>query len=155
MVSCTLDFGLTPVPSDNPSAMALYATKRRKLSHSTDSDSENNDSARNNDLTTSGNVDVSVDKEKRNIGTRIGGAASIKASQEGFGHFASSAYNSNTFKLQMDELLVKARPKYEKRMVKVENALRKLKGIIENIPSREALSVCYGDCLRRDFLPNS
>ena len=50
-------------------------------------------------------------------------------------------YGSSMFSLQIDELLSKVRPDYERRMVKVENALRKLKAIIERTPSREAKTV--------------
>lgn len=46
------------------------------------------------------------------------------------------------FKLKANELLAKVQPDYERRMVKVENSLRKLKDIIERIPDREAKSVC-------------
>ena len=49
---------------------------------------------------------------------------------------SASAYSSNMFQLQVDELLVKVRPA-KGRMVKAENALHKLKDIIEHIPNRE------------------
>lgn len=53
----------------------------------------------------------------------------------------SGTYASSMFLLQLDELLSKVRLDYERRMVTAENALRKLKGIIERIPDREAVSV--------------
>lgn len=53
----------------------------------------------------------------------------------------SGGANSSMLQLQIDELLSKVRPDYERRMVKAENALRKLKGIVERIPAREAKSV--------------
>ena len=46
------------------------------------------------------------------------------------------AYSSNMFQLQVDELLLNVRPR-KGRMVQTENALRKLKNIIEHIPNRE------------------
>ena len=49
---------------------------------------------------------------------------------------SAGAYSSNMFQLQVDELLVKVRPA-KGRMVKAENALHKLKDIIEHIPIRE------------------
>ena len=49
---------------------------------------------------------------------------------------SAGAYSSNMFQLQVDELLVKVRPA-KGRMVKAENALHKLKEIIEHIPNRE------------------
>lgn len=55
---------------------------------------------------------------------------------------SNSAYNSNMFQLQIDELLSKVRPDYGRRMVRAENALRKLKKIIERIPYRAPKPVC-------------
>ena len=49
---------------------------------------------------------------------------------------STGAYNSNMFQLQVDELLLKVRPA-KGRMVQAENALRKVKDIIEHIPNRE------------------
>lgn len=66
-----------------------------------------------------------------------------KASRVGRGAIAlgNGAYNTNLFQLQLNELLSKVRPDYERRMDKADNALRKLKDIIERIPNREAKSV--------------
>lgn len=52
----------------------------------------------------------------------------------------NGAYNSSMFQLQVDELLSEVRP-HEGRMIKAENALRKLKSIIERIPNREPKTV--------------
>ena len=49
---------------------------------------------------------------------------------------SAGAYSSNMFQLQVDELLAKVRPA-KGRMVKAENALHKLKDIIEHLPNRE------------------
>ena len=49
---------------------------------------------------------------------------------------STGAYSPNMFQLQVDELLVRVRPA-KGRMVKAENALHKLKDIIEHIPNRE------------------
>ncbi len=84
-----------------------------------------------------------VVEENNTSGIRHNAREGAKTRLDEVGQFASGAYNSNMFKLQMDELLVKVRPKSEKRMSKVENALRKLKSIIESIPSQEALPVGY------------
>lgn len=54
----------------------------------------------------------------------------------------NTAYSSDLLQLQIDELLLKVRPDYERRMLEAENALRKLKHIIERIPNREAKPVC-------------
>ena len=53
---------------------------------------------------------------------------------------STGAYSSNMFQLQVDELLLKVRPAGG-RMVQAENALRKLKDVIEHIPNREPKSV--------------
>ncbi len=55
---------------------------------------------------------------------------------------STGAYSSTMFQLQVDELLVKIRPATG-RMGKAENALRKLKDIIEHIPNREPKPVRY------------
>ena len=62
--------------------------------------------------------------------------------------FLNGAYNSNMFQLKVDELLLKVRPKYERRMVRAENTLRKLERIIDRIPSRRAMPVCHAPALR-------
>ena len=90
-----------------------------------------------------------TDESYRSSSIRHTASGTAKARHGGAGQFASGAYNSNTFKLQMDELLVKVRPKYEKRMTKVGNTLRTLKGIIERIPSEKALPVGHEFCLNR------
>lgn len=54
---------------------------------------------------------------------------------------AGNTYNSNMFKLQMDELLAETRPDYERRLKKAEKALRRLKTILERIPEQEPLPV--------------
>ena len=54
----------------------------------------------------------------------------------------SGDYNSNMFKLQTEEMLRRVRPSsYEKRMAKVDAALRKIKQIIENLPDKGPLTV--------------
>lgn len=55
--------------------------------------------------------------------------------------YAGGLYKSSMFKLQVDEMLSEIRPKYEKRMSGVDDALRRLKGLIEGIEDREPLSV--------------
>jgi len=62
---------------------------------------------------------------------------------------SNSSHGLSLFQLQIDELLSKVRPDYERRMVKAETALRKLKEIIERIPNRDARSVCRFAHMRR------
>jgi len=59
------------------------------------------------------------------------------------GVYTAESFKSNMFKLQVDELLDQVKLKYGKREAPVENAMRTLKTIIEQIPSREPLPVCH------------
>ena len=63
---------------------------------------------------------------------------------------STGAYSSNMFQLQLEELLLKVRPA-KGRMVKAEDALRKLKDIIEHIPNREPKPVrhCFSSLIVR------
>ena len=54
----------------------------------------------------------------------------------------SAVGDSNMFKLKMHQLLARVQPDYERRMVKAEDALRKLQDTIEQIPDRRAKPVC-------------
>jgi U3 small nucleolar RNA-associated protein 22 len=58
------------------------------------------------------------------------------------GVYTAEVYKSNMFKLQVDELLQQVKPRYGKKEAPAENAMRTLKIIIEQIPSREPVSVC-------------
>jgi U3 small nucleolar RNA-associated protein 22 len=57
------------------------------------------------------------------------------------GVYTSESFKSNLFKLQVDELLEQIKLKYGKKEAPAENAMRTLKTIIEQIPSREPLAV--------------
>ena len=59
------------------------------------------------------------------------------------GVYTVESFKSNMFKLQVDELLDQVKLKYGKKEAPAENAMRTLKTIIEQIPSREPLPVCY------------
>ena len=59
------------------------------------------------------------------------------------GVYTAESFKSNMFKLQVDELLDQVKLKYGKKEAPVENAMRTLKTIIEQIPSREPLPVCH------------
>lgn len=58
------------------------------------------------------------------------------------GVYTSESFKSNLFKLQVDELLAQVKLKYGKKEAAAENAMRTLKTLIEQIPSREPLAVC-------------
>jgi U3 small nucleolar RNA-associated protein 22 len=57
------------------------------------------------------------------------------------GAYTAESFKSNLFKLQVDELLEQVRLKYGKKGAAAENAMRTLKTIIEQMPSRDALAV--------------
>ncbi|EAT76845.1 U3 small nucleolar RNA-associated protein 22 [Parastagonospora nodorum] len=57
------------------------------------------------------------------------------------GVYTSEAFKSNLFKLQVDELLEQVKLKHGKKEAAAENAMRTLKALIEQIPSREPLAV--------------
>lgn len=57
------------------------------------------------------------------------------------GGYTGEVYKSNLFKLQVDELLQRVRPRHGKKEAHAEDALRTLKAIIERIPDREPQAV--------------
>ncbi|KAF2199765.1 Nrap protein [Delitschia confertaspora ATCC 74209] len=57
------------------------------------------------------------------------------------GVYTAEVYKSNMFKLQLDELLEQVKPKYGKKEASAERAMRTLKTLIEQIPSRGPLSI--------------
>ena len=50
--------------------------------------------------------------------------------------YSGESYKSSLFKLQVDEMLSEVKPDYSKRFGPVDNAMRKLKTLIETIPAR-------------------
>ena len=50
-------------------------------------------------------------------------------------------YKSNIFKMEMKEMLTEVRINYKKRMAPAERILHLLKGVIDNIPQREGVTV--------------
>ena len=71
----------------------------------------------------------------------------IQAKRNAAESWRSGTYDSNVFKLKVDQLLTKVQPDYERRMVKLDSSLRRLKHIIERIPDREAKPVCSVACV--------
>lgn len=132
--------------------MAPHAIKRRKVFHPARSENKDGGGASDHGSANSTDESSTIVEEIRTPGIRHNAHGSAKTHLDEVGQFASRAYNSNMFELQMDGLLAKVRPKSKNRMSKVENALRKLKGIIESIPGREALPVGYEIGLYRYFL---
>ncbi|KAK0101481.1 hypothetical protein ONS95_006651 [Cadophora gregata] len=55
--------------------------------------------------------------------------------------YTGGLFKTSLFKLQVDELLAEVQPNYEKRLKGVDDLLRRLKGLIESIEDRDAVSV--------------
>ncbi|KAL5116786.1 U3 snoRNP protein [Pleosporales sp. CAS-2024a] len=113
------------------------STKRRKLGHSDDDDDDENESAG-----SCAGFDAQDDG--------VHGAATVAvqskppkrpAANLPHGVYTSESFKSNVFKLQVDELLQQVKLKYGKKEASAENAMRTLKTIIEQIPSRDALPI--------------
>ena len=94
--------------------------------------------------------DASENEEEEHMDTQPAKLSQVKRKQKTSkrrdeipqdGVYTAEVYKSNMFKLQVDELLEQVRPKYGKKEAPAENAMRTLKAIIEQIPSREPLSV--------------
>ncbi len=64
------------------------------------------------------------------------------ADDDADGVYNGEIYKSNTFRIQVNDLLRHVKPKYGQKEAPAEHALRSLKAIIEHIPSRGPLPVC-------------
>lgn len=120
--------------------MATHAIKRRKLSPLSEGHlHKSNIQEKAGDLS-----QYSSDQDTNLVpgnGAIQGSSTRVEAKRISATPWSSGIYDSNMFKLKVNELLAKVRPDYERRMLKVENSLRKLKDIIERIPDREAKPV--------------
>lgn len=123
--------------------MATLPSKRRKLDHDRREDgfiSENE----------SGNT--SSDDQSSSSSAHEAPAALSKPIQtrpkqthdaDGNALYAGSLYKSSLFKLQIDELMAEVRLNYEKQLNGVDDALRRLKSLIEAIDERDGLPVSF------------
>ena len=117
--------------------MAPHPTKRRKLGHDSDQESLHSD-----DVSVDGVEDNDTDEEpakphRKKVASKPAGEQIADSAAM----YAGDLYKSSMFKLQVDEMLSEIRPNYEKRMGPVNEALRKLKTIIDSVADREPLSV--------------
>ena len=121
--------------------MALHALKKRKLAHQV----YENPNATDSSPSTEGTLSESEldsggpSSNPQRASSQSGRLQKIKSYQTL--QISSETYGSSVFQMQIDELLSEVRPKYERREVELEKALRKIKEIVEGIPSREATSV--------------
>jgi U3 small nucleolar RNA-associated protein 22 len=113
--------------------MSPLPAKRRKLNHNaTPVDSSLSEANEQHSPPLASNEILASPKPTKATRASDGGDAVL---------YAGGAYKSSMFKLQVDELLREVVPNYEKRFSGVTETLHKLKGLIEEIAEREALSV--------------
>lgn len=111
--------------------MAPLPTKRRKLSHDGSSESADESAHETGTLTDT----------KKNVPAQAKKVPRQRAHEDDSTIYAGGDYKSSLFKLQVDELLAEVQPDYEKRLRGVDEALRTLKGLMESITERDAVSV--------------
>lgn len=116
--------------------MASHKPKRRRL-HPSQLDKSDGDSE-----TESNCSDPPVQNGSQNIAVRSMKNASTGPKRSG-DKKVNTASGASVFRLQLDELLAKVhgRPSQGPRMKSAEDALRKLKRVIEHIPDREPTAV--------------
>lgn len=125
--------------------------KRRKLSHSSQQDSHDDDGSFASFGSSDGEPDQEPSRESQvpskpsRTKPVINGAAArpkpIVKDRNAAAALAGASYKSNFFKLQVDELLAEIRPQQKKRETSAESVLHKLKSDIETLPSRSPKSV--------------
>lgn len=114
--------------------MAPLSVKRRKLDH----EARSNDGSESEDSSNGAPAPQPALK-----GTELFKHAPPKRTQDDndAALYAGGLYKSSLFKLQVDELLREVQPNYEKRFAGVNDALRRLKSLIEGVEERSPLSV--------------
>jgi U3 small nucleolar RNA-associated protein 22 len=121
--------------------MAQHPIKRRKLEH--DGDSSDADAASSNE-SMADNSSASDESDNEDQPSKAHKKTPVKAPRtdvDSSAMYAGESHKSSIFKMQVDEMLAEVRPNYEKRMAPVNEALRKLKVIIESLGDREPMSV--------------
>ncbi|TVY84760.1 U3 small nucleolar RNA-associated protein [Lachnellula suecica] len=124
--------------------MAHTPTKRRKLDHG---DDQEGDISITSDIIESGSEDHDGGANAMGVDTPATKAEQTqpqpKRTRDGddSAFYASGIYKSSMFKLQVDEMLAEMRPNYGKKFNGADDTLRQLKGLIEAIEDREALSI--------------
>ncbi|CZS95143.1 related to pre-rRNA processing protein Utp22 [Rhynchosporium agropyri] len=113
--------------------MAPLSTKRRKLDNGRSVSPSENEAA---DIEQAQSQKLEVKSAQTAAQTRP-----KRADDDESSIYAGSLSKSSLFKLQVDELLSEVQPNYEKRLKGVDDLLHKLKGQIEGIAKRDAVSV--------------
>lgn len=116
--------------------MASHKPKRRRLNPS-ELDKVNEDSEAESDFS-----DAPLQNGSQNIPVKSTKNASTGPKRSG-DHEVNTTSGASVFRLQLDELLAKVhvRPSQGSRMKSAEDALRKLKRVIEHIPDHEPIAV--------------
>lgn len=139
--------------------MAPPATKRRKINHdeiehssdqgdsdfpsngSIQSDAPSNDSDSDSASDEDGDINQASGAVKQHAPVKAPKVHRGEDLQLQNGFFTADNFKSNVFKLQVEELLEQVKPTYGKKEAPTEKAMRTLKKLIEQLPSREPLSV--------------
>ena len=119
--------------------MAPLPSKRRKLEHTPSDKSMNEDQSENHidQQSSAESADEAAISQLKQAPLRQKHTQAI----DDAALYAGRSYKSSLFKLQVDELLAEVQPNYEKRLSRVNEALRKLKTSLEGIEDREPGSV--------------
>jgi len=125
--------------------MAAHTAKKRRLNPLNPNDEENSDNGSSNNSSIENETihrrsratKFHTEERPHDLEKTIGKNHASRTSLAS----AHAQYGSSILKLQVEELLVKLRKYSDRRAIDIENALRKLKTVIEHIPSREATPV--------------
>lgn len=123
--------------------MTPLSVKRRKLDHTPSEVSMEEDQSENdlNEQSSEESADETTNPQSKQTAPRVKHTQVI----DDAALYAGGSFKSSLFKLQVDELLAEVQPNYEKRLSGVNESLRKLKTIIEDIEAREPVSVSCSD----------
>jgi U3 small nucleolar RNA-associated protein 22 len=123
--------------------MATLPSKRRKLDHDrregcfiSENESGNTSSDDQSPSSSADEAPVALSKQTQSMPKQT-----LHADDNAL--YAGSLYKSSLFKLQIDELMAEVRPNYEKWLNGVDDALRRLKSLIEAIDERDGLPVRF------------
>ena len=124
--------------------MAQPASKRRKVSHQAGLSGPNGDFPPPTKTAEDKREQSTALDQGSKFATSLGRPPNFQESQRYQQYVSTTTHNSGILKLQMDGLVSSVRPEYQTWTNKVEQTLRKLKSVIEAIPSREYLPVrCF------------
>lgn len=122
--------------------MDIQPSKRRRLNHSSLENDHQGTSTSSSANTTTPHPDL---KEPLSI-NRDGNLAETHPSTSPSSRYEATrsldgSVHADLFKLQLDELLGRLKPKYETRMAKADSEIHKLRATIEAIPNQGAFPV--------------